>query len=168
MIFRSLLPVCGVRGRSDRIVGGREAIPHNFPWLVGLYTQEKLYCGATVISRSHLLTAAHCVDGIESSEIRVFLGGHNLTSDYTEQRRVRKIMQHEYFDIFTFNNDIAIIEMDKPVKYGPTIQPACLPDPCKLPFIVEVQAYFPLKDSHFSCNRLYRIPHYYCRVGKNC
>lgn len=63
--------VCGVRGRANRIVGGDPAEPHEYPWLVGLYRQGKLYCGASVISRNYLLTAAHCVEPFEASEIRV-------------------------------------------------------------------------------------------------
>lgn len=50
--------VCGVRGRGNRIVGGYEAGPHEFPWTVGLFRQEKLYCGASLISENFLLTAA--------------------------------------------------------------------------------------------------------------
>lgn len=120
--------VCGVRGRKDRIVGGNEAQPHDFPWIVGLFRDKKLYCGATLISETYLLTAAHCVDGMEPSQIRAYIGGHNLTKDYTDIRRVRKIIQHEQFNIFSFNNDIALIKLYKPVKFGPKVQPACLPD----------------------------------------
>lgn len=119
---------CGVRGRKEKIVGGVETNPHDFPWIVGLFRQSKLYCGATLISPNYLLTAAHCVDGMEASEIRAFIGGHNITKDYSEIKRVRKIIQHERFNIFSFNNDIALIKLYKPVKFGSKIQPACLPD----------------------------------------
>lgn len=120
--------LCGVRGRKDRIVGGAEAQPHDFPWIVGLFRQNKLYCGATLISDTYLLTAAHCVDGMEPGEIKAYIGGHNITKDYTEVRRVKKIIQHEFFNIFSFNNDIALIKLFKPVKFGSKAQPACLPD----------------------------------------
>ncbi|XP_053667771.1 transmembrane protease serine 9-like [Anopheles marshallii] len=120
--------VCGVGGRTNRIVGGAETTAHQFPWLAGLFRQGKLYCGASVVSRNFLVTAAHCVNSFEPSEIRVYLGGHNIAKDYTELRRVKQIIDHEDFDIFTFNNDIALLELDKPLRYGPTIQPACLPD----------------------------------------
>lgn len=119
---------CGVRGRKEKIVGGVETHPHDFPWVVGLFRQGKLYCGATLISSTWLLTAAHCVDGMESNKIRVYLGGHNITKDYTDIRRVKKIVQHENFNIFTFNHDIALIKLYKPVKFGSKVQPACLPD----------------------------------------
>lgn len=59
---------------------------------------------------------------------QVYLGGHNITKDYTDIRRIRRSQQHENFDIISFNNDIAILEMDKPVSFGPNVQPACLPD----------------------------------------
>lgn len=119
---------CGVRGRKEKIVGGVEAQPNDFPWIVALFRQNKLYCGATLISANYILTAAHCVDGMAPSEIKVYLGGHNITKDYTEVRRVKKIIQHENFNIFSFNNDIALIKLYKSVKFGSKVQPACLPD----------------------------------------
>lgn len=131
-IFFSLLVhftiVCGVRGRANRIVGGGPASPHEFPWLVGLSRQGRLYCGASIISARHILTAAHCVNGLEANEIKVYLGGHNITADYTEIRRVKQIYEHENFDVISFNNDIAVLELDKPLLFGPKVQPACLPD----------------------------------------
>jgi guanylate cyclase len=81
-----------------------------------------------LISNRYLITASHCVNGFDKSEIRVYLGGHVIAKDYTEVRRIKRIIEHEDFDILTFNNDIALLELDKPVKFGPTIQPACLPD----------------------------------------
>lgn len=48
--------VCGVRGRNQKIVGGSETNPNEYPWVAGLFKQNKLYCGATVISNRYLLT----------------------------------------------------------------------------------------------------------------
>lgn len=107
-------------------MGGKEARPAEFPWIVGFQRQGKLYCSGTLITDRHVLTAAHCVD-FDSYELKVFIGGHNVTNDYKEVRRVRRIRAHPDFDIFTFNNDVAVVELDKPVKFGPKIQTACLP-----------------------------------------
>lgn len=95
--------------------------------MVGLWRQGRIYCGATIISNRHVLTAAHCVNNFEANEIRVYIGGHNISTDYTDIRRVSEIHQHEYFDIVSFNNDIAVLELDKPIQFGPKVQPACLP-----------------------------------------
>jgi hypothetical protein len=56
------------------------------------------------------------------------MGGTNISKEYTEIRRVTSIMAHENFDILSFNNDLALIELDKPIVFGATVQPACLPD----------------------------------------
>jgi hypothetical protein len=54
--FSLRFAVCGVRGRNQKIVGGSETLPNEYPWVVGLFKQNKLYCGATVISNRYLLT----------------------------------------------------------------------------------------------------------------
>lgn len=46
-----------------RIVGGDLAEQNEFPWMVALSRKGKFYCGATLITQRHLLTAAHCVEG---------------------------------------------------------------------------------------------------------
>lgn len=51
-----------------------------------------------------------------------------MSTDYTERRLVRNIYIHDYFDIISFDNDIALLRLDRAVKFGPKVQPACLPD----------------------------------------
>lgn len=55
------------------------------------------------------------------------MGGHNITQDFTDTRRVSIIHTHENFDIFTYDNDIALLKLESPVKFGPKVQPGCLP-----------------------------------------
>lgn len=59
--------------------------------------------------------------------MQIYVGGHNITRDYSEIRRVHTIHEHDKFDIISFDNDIAILELDRDVSYGPTVQPVCLP-----------------------------------------
>lgn len=44
-----------------RIVGGTEAVPHSFPWLVSIQYSGKHICGGALIHPKFILTAAHCV-----------------------------------------------------------------------------------------------------------
>lgn len=74
-----------------------------------------------------VLSAAHCVHSFDRREIKIYIGGHNITTDYTDTRRVARIYEHEYFDTVSFDFDIAILELNKPIAFGPKIQPACLP-----------------------------------------
>lgn len=73
------------------------------------------------------MTAAHCVHSFDRRDIKIYLGGHNITDDYMDTRRIAKVYEHEYFDTSTFDFDIAVLEMSKSVEFGPKVQPACLP-----------------------------------------
>lgn len=52
---------------SGTIIGGKSALPGQLPWIVPLQlkNEEKFLCGASIISRRHLLTGEfsklHCV-----------------------------------------------------------------------------------------------------------
>lgn len=63
MLIRVLFAACG-RKRNSRIVGGNVTNIYNYPWLVSLTKMGNFYCAGTVITRKHLLTAAHCLRGL--------------------------------------------------------------------------------------------------------
>lgn len=67
---------------------------------------------------------------LKRSKIRVILGDHDqfVTSE-TEaiQRAVSAIIRHRNFDQNTYNHDIALLRLRKPVTFTKGIQPICLP-----------------------------------------
>ena len=59
------------------------------------------------------------------------IGDHRLDQyDLGEQNfTIKKVDVHEHFSSPTiFNNDVALITLDKPVRFNEHIQPVCLPD----------------------------------------
>ena len=57
-----ILDICGLENiDSQKIVGGHEAKPNQFPWLVALFANA-WFCSASLISDEWVLTAAHCED----------------------------------------------------------------------------------------------------------
>lgn len=88
------------------------------------------HCGASLISSDYVLTAAHCVRRVKRSKIRIILGDHDQTviSDAdAKMRAVSAIIKHRHFDANTYNHDIALLKLRKPILYGTNIMPVCLP-----------------------------------------
>ena len=60
--IHTYVAVCGV-GRKTRIVGGNVTSVYEFPWIVSMSKQGTFYCAGSLITRKHVLTAAHCMEG---------------------------------------------------------------------------------------------------------
>jgi len=123
---------------TSKIIGGQEATPHQFPWQIslqyhifsiGLYRHR---CGATIIDETHIVCAAHCIDGQTKGHFRVLAGAHDLhpiLPDSARQiRKVSQMWQHEGFDKDHFNNDVSVLELDEPLEFNDFVQPIRIAD----------------------------------------
>ena len=89
------------------------------------------YCGATLISDNHVVTAAHCLKPFRREDIMIKLGEYDFneageTGDATFSVAAMKL--HENYNEVTYENDIAIMRLDRPATFSNSIWPICLPD----------------------------------------
>jgi len=128
---------CGVNAKrhSTRIVGGRPADPDEWPWLAALVHKQGSgsgqYCGATLISDNHVITAAHCLKPFNKDDILIKLGEYDFnqngeTGDETFSVAAMKL--HENYNDVTYENDIAIMRLNRPATFSDSIWPICLPE----------------------------------------
>jgi guanylate cyclase len=64
------------------------------------------------------------------TDIRAVLGEHdmaNKTETVTIEKKLVKAKVYANFSIFTFNNDIAVLELESSVELGTNVRPTCLP-----------------------------------------
>merc|ERR1711976_863421 len=121
---------CGQK-TLNRIVGGEETTPNEYPWMAGLfYRGIQQFCGGSLINDRYVLTAAHCVYDMRASDLSVRLGDHDIsTSSETNHvtRSVSEIINHPRYQARTQKNDIALLKLSSPVTISSTVLPVCLP-----------------------------------------
>ncbi|XP_053605248.1 trypsin-4-like [Plodia interpunctella] len=117
---------CGV-ARGGRVVGGAAVSPGEFPWLAALKRDGKVICGATVVAKDHLITATHCVHGVEAGRLSVLVGEYDVNNSRSDGYEVSHVVQHPDFNRYTYDNDIAVLRLADPLP-DKLYRPACLPD----------------------------------------
>lgn len=106
---------------KPRIVGGEPVVVADHPWVASLqglpwgdfsafYSQHQ--CGASIIAPDWVLTAAHCTDGQRQVEMRVVIGGGDVTpQDLTEQQLlpVAAVYQFADYDDSSLDQDLTLL-----------------------------------------------------------
>ncbi|XP_042866319.1 chymotrypsin BI-like [Penaeus japonicus] len=121
-------PVSGPPLAAPRIIHGRTAEPHAYPYQAALLCDRRFVCGGSVISDVYVVTAAHCVD--RPWKCKVVLGGHDLKKNKGSQqiRAVNKTYIHpDYSKKIVIVSDIAILKLKKKIKFNKYVQPDNLP-----------------------------------------
>ena len=124
---------CGVANvPNNRIVGGSEAGQHQYPWMIRLVAGG--YCGGTLISKQHVLTAAHCVfSGGKIRPLSIFsvdLGEHDYSNTSATRVSISEIIPYPKYmneDDGVSYYDIAVLKLSSPVTFSRNIAPVCLP-----------------------------------------
>ena len=103
---------------------------HNLGIRVKGQKQNYHWCGATIISRFHLITAAHCLKDFSKSSYLVRVGDCHLDIKEIEEDDydIDEITFHEYFNEGPYlNNDIALVRIKGELTFGEHVSSACLP-----------------------------------------
>ncbi|KAJ6628670.1 Plasma kallikrein [Pseudolycoriella hygida] len=133
---------CGQRKSANPLVfGGTAVTAGDFPWVVPLIRKfnDKFFCGSNLISRQHVLTAAHCIVGKGSTtpftvdDIYAYIGRFDLTANEETSRKsdIKQIIIHPNWSTndIRYDADISILMLKNRVEFTDNIQPICLPSP---------------------------------------
>lgn len=119
-----------------QVVGGKNVPAGKYPFMTSLQydrsgttPRQDHFCGATLISPSYILTAAHCSviigNGVSQSKpipvnrVRVVVGTTRLNSTQGQARRIPGVSSIRVHPKYTGRNsdyDVAVIRLDRPVN----------------------------------------------------
>ncbi|NXR07249.1 TM11D protease, partial [Semnornis frantzii] len=126
---------CGIRREAfsftgvERIIGGQRAQDGEWPWQASIQLDGTHRCGASVISNTWLVTAAHCFRG--GRDPRRWTASFGILLRPPKQRKfVRRIIIHENYSDFTLDHkyDVAVVELASPIEFTSDIHSVCLPE----------------------------------------
>ena len=101
--------------RSSIIAGGTADIT-GFPYVAAILFKGRLHCGGAMLSPTKVLTAAHCVDGINPAKLSVATGRSRLSDTSTGQTiRVAAATPHPDYHQ-TQIHDIGVITLSAPTS----------------------------------------------------
>ncbi|XP_072402482.1 venom protease-like [Diabrotica undecimpunctata] len=128
---------CGLAVEGRTKVATKTTSIQEWPWMAALYRYKQLkqglenqFCGGALITDTHILTAAHCTHGLQASEIRVRLGEYDFfrqDESRSKDYEVAEIIDHEYFVLPTYENDISILRLKTATSFNSYIWPICMP-----------------------------------------
>ena len=139
--FSSSNQVCGVPAKGDGLIHHGNNFPRGkWPWTVALMQQTNngsvFICAGTLISKTKVLTAAHCIHEKNSArtktrDISVLFGIHDLraqTQNGVYSDSPQEIFVHPSWNPYTsnFDADIAAMIFEDEIPMTRLIRPICL------------------------------------------
>jgi hypothetical protein len=105
---------------QPKIIGGEETTIEENPFVVALTTPDGFqFCGGTIVAPTKVLTAAHCTDGQEPSDIRVVAGRTNLKTDGGTTAGVTGIWIHPDWNSSALTSDSSVLTLDTSLTEEP-------------------------------------------------
>lgn len=121
---------------EERVINGSIAKRGRHPWQATIRTRGRggissHWCGAVIISKKLILTAAHCLAGYPKGSYFIRVGDHyaNIAEASEVDSNIENWYIHEKFrEDKHMNNDIALILLKTSLRFNDYVQPICLPE----------------------------------------
>lgn len=102
------------------VVDGANASISNYPFYARLIipvSNSSFYhtCGASILNSNYLLTAAHCVYGVDISQYAAVINKDDNYFSMEDVLTFSDVYLHPNYSYTTYDHDIAILKLDSPI-----------------------------------------------------
>ncbi|XP_011180905.1 trypsin delta [Zeugodacus cucurbitae] len=109
---------------NGRIVGGTDADIRQYPHQISLRYRGRHFCGGSIYSANIIVTATHCVDDEDPTDISIVAGVSTLDGEGVNIPVV-KIIAHEKYNVLN-DYDVALLLLATNLTFNESIQPIAL------------------------------------------
>ncbi|NMP33567.1 serine protease [Thalassotalea sp. M1531] len=106
---------------TARIVGGQESSQNGRPYQASVQgTDGYHFCGGSIVASDMILTAAHCLEGVngENPNMQVRVGTNKLSGNEGETIAVAKTYTNQEYP--NLSKDVAILKLEKAITHQNT------------------------------------------------
>ncbi|XP_036334693.1 trypsin delta-like [Rhagoletis pomonella] len=109
---------------DGRIVGGTNATISQYPHQVSMRYNGRHRCGGSIYSSKIIVSASHCVTGVDASNLGIVAGTTLLSEEAVEVPVLLYVMHEKYSSINDY--DVAILVLANQLTFNAYIQPIAL------------------------------------------
>jgi trypsin len=131
-LFAALAVSVGIAAPAQAVVGGQDASPGEYPFVAHILIDRAFQCTGTLVTPTHVVTAAHCSSivpggvanvplGQPGQLIEVSIGAHRAPFQSDGEKRTGKsVSVHPaWAGLGSVTGDVAVVELDSPSSKPP-------------------------------------------------
>lgn len=112
---------------QTRIIGGKNALSHSWPWQASLQLKSKSACGGAILSPLWVISAAHCFRRYNKASFWTVLAGkHDLDNPKENSQQVvavSRVIAHNEYNTRTKACDVALLKLKQPLVFNNFVRP---------------------------------------------
>ncbi|XP_060527380.1 transmembrane protease serine 9-like [Cylas formicarius] len=114
---------------APRIVGGQDADIQDYPYQAAVLLDGEYACQASIISTSWVIGVSHCFYDTDGTRLQGNWSVRVGSSQPSSGGQIVPLSEVNFYDPYEkFLNDLALLKLDNPLEYGPSIQAVKLPE----------------------------------------